>query len=804
MPKTERLGRESGARPRKIGPGAVAALLLFLTGAMLAAGGQAGEEKPKLPQAAAILDAYVEKAGGRTAFDAISNRRTVSKMTLAGFNAPAEVATIVTRAGAFRCVVDSPAFGKIEYGSDGKTVWEINPISGPQIKEGSENRRFRALYSLDLPMRWREAFKSVECTGLDAVDGKPAYKLMAVTPEDYAVTYYFDAATGLPAKIEYPVETATGRSKQEIFLSDHRSAAGLMFPFSQMRREAGREMTLAFTKVEYNVEIPEGTFALPEAIAKIRKAGVSEERPAAWRTAFTEMEVGVDPRGGRIAADARLRLESDGQGGGDIPLELNRELAVLSVTDGEGRPLAFDRSGGRLTIRREERAGPARTRIVRIRYEGSFTERVPELDLYNARIGADFAHALPPARWYPQLPAPDRRSKGRISFQVPADWTVAGVGKLRSETAAPPGGRFVFDVASPVQFGFAAAPFRALRRTVDGLDVGIFLIGGGPDKAEFYMRNCARIVRFLKDYYGFFPYESYAAVEFPLDVLGKAGGGSYEGLTAYIPGALPEGFFNPHIFGHEISHLWWGNYVRGAEGPVIDEGLTQLSTALILEDAFGENALRAILKDGAPELGLVHSARFYFHSLRAPAASAGTSLGLLLRGEDLELGIPSPEKRNTLHALANSKGAFVYVMLRDLIGGDAFRAGLRAALARFGWGTMSLADLRAEMEKASGRGLAWFFDQWFFRKGAPEFALSFASEPRGGAWEVRGRIRQLREPYRVSAEVAFVKGAVRETRIIEVHEADASFSFILPFEPSEVLFDPGYKILRWTDEFKSP
>ncbi len=31
---------------------------------------------------------------------------------------------------------------------------------------------------------------------------------------------------------------------------------------------------------------------------------------------------------------------------------------------------------------------------------------------------------------------------------------------------------------------------------------------------------------------------------------------------------------------------------------------------------------------------------------------------------------------------------------------------------------------------------------------------------------------------------------------------ETEFSFVLPFKPDEVLFDPDYKILRWTDEFK--
>ena len=44
--------------------------------------------------------------------------------------------------------------------------------------------------------------------------------------------------------------------------------------------------------------------------------------------------------------------------------------------------------------------------------------------------------------------------------------------------------------------------------------------------------------------------------------------------------------------------------------------------------------------------------------------------------------------------------------------------------------------------------------------------------------------------------------AARETRVIEIGAEETAFFFVLPFKPDAVLFDPDYKILRWTEEFK--
>jgi hypothetical protein len=262
-------GTKTGKIGRKRGWAGLATFSLFIMGAAI---GAARQTAP-LPEAESILDAFVAKSGGRAVFDKIANRRTTSTMKLSVLPAPGEVTTILTKAGPFRVVVVSPAIGKVEFGSDGRAVWEINPMSGPKIYEGLESKRFQFLYGLDHLMRWREIFKKVECTGIASVAEKPVLKVQAVSLEDYPVTYYFDQASGLLVKIEYPMETPTGAGLQEIMLSDYRTVDGTLFPYLQTRREFGREMTLTFKSVEYNVAIPEGALALPEAIQKISKSG---------------------------------------------------------------------------------------------------------------------------------------------------------------------------------------------------------------------------------------------------------------------------------------------------------------------------------------------------------------------------------------------------------------------------------------------------------------------------------------------------------------------------------------------------
>ena len=537
-------------------------------------------------------------------------------------------------------------------------------------------------------------------------------------------------------------------------------------------------------------------------LALFAMAPAAQEQGAVWQTEHIDLAVALDPGRGVLRVEAGLLLKNPGVDNEDILLTLNHQLQVESVTDESGRPLAFKQSGDSFAVHPPEQPPAQKAYAIHVRYRGAFHERLPELDLLNAWIGPKIAYAFYSSRWYPQTPETLRRCPGKITYIVPEAWAVASSGRLTATEALPGKKRFTFVADAPVEFSFAAAAFVHRREKINGLEVGIFFLKGDRDKIGFYLKKCIELINYYKGIYGFFPYDSYSLVELPQALLGKTAAASYEGLTFFPETLLPKRFFYAPVFAHEISHCWWGNCIRGAEGPVINEGLAQISMGLYLEKTLGGRFFRNLLKDGAPEYLSLHSARLFFQSLKSSKLKGESLEALLLRGEDLELGIPAKDKFTTLHMLASSKGFFVYAMLRELIGADAFREGLRRALEQFAWKTMTLEDLRLQFEKASGRALKWFFEQWFMRKGAPEFAIDCWFAPRSKNWLVQVMITQLRVPYRVKAEIGFYRGAFRDIRTVEIKARETKFSFLLSFKPQSVQFDPDYKILRWSDRFR--
>lgn len=247
-------------------------LLLLALAAVLPADRSAGQT-PTASKAEAILDAYVEKCGGRAAFEKIVTRRTTSTASISLLPAPMDATSVTVRNGRFHTLITSASIGTIEYGSDGRIVWEINPLTGPHVKKGADEHRFRLLYDLNSLARWRETFKKVEYLGEATVDGKPSLKLAATTQDDYVVTFNFDEASALLLMMEFPVDTATGGRLEEVRFGDYRRVDAVLFPFRQVRKGVGPELTLIFKTVEHNADIPDSEFSLPEVIARIAGGG---------------------------------------------------------------------------------------------------------------------------------------------------------------------------------------------------------------------------------------------------------------------------------------------------------------------------------------------------------------------------------------------------------------------------------------------------------------------------------------------------------------------------------------------------
>ena len=118
---------------------------------------------------------------------------------------------------------------------------------------------------------------------------------------------------------------------------------------------------------------------------------------------------------------------------------------------------------------------------------------------------------------------------------------------------------------------------------------------------------------------------------------------------------------------------------------------------------------------------------------------AGPVLGREARpprgGRFLPGGVPTvPRPRcPTPHALAayNSsvvypKGALVMEMLKQYLGPQRFWRAINRYFTRHAYGSATTDDLRQAVLEATGESLSWFWSQWMYRAGHPEFQVASA------------------------------------------------------------------------------
>jgi len=152
-----------------------------------------------------------------------------------------------------------------------------------------------------------------------------------------------------------------------------------------------------------------------------------------------------------------------------------------------------------------------------------------------------------------------------------------------------------------------------------------------------------------------------------------------------------------------VAQQWWGEAVGSdpAREPVLDEALAQWSALLYVQDVHGAERARSIQDD---------QLRGVYQIYRT------------FGGEDRAASSPTREYRNSFQyaAIVATKGALMFVALRQLLGEEKFFKALRGYYEANRLEVAGTEDLRAafvaEAELGQRRAVARTFDRWLTEK----------------------------------------------------------------------------------------
>jgi aminopeptidase N len=146
---------------------------------------------------------------------------------------------------------------------------------------------------------------------------------------------------------------------------------------------------------------------------------------------------------------------------------------------------------------------------------------------------------------------------------------------------------------------------------------------------------------------------------------------------------------------HELSHQWFGDYVTTENwaNMWLNEGFAEFMPGQYWGQKLGAHAEQDYFLDEYDQFMRID------HDRRMPVAALGS---------------------NNIYP----KGALVLEMLKHYLGEERFWASVHRYLVDHAFDNATTDDLRQAVLDATGENLDWFWDQWIYQAGYPEFAVT--------------------------------------------------------------------------------
>ena len=253
-------------------------------------------------------------------------------------------------------------------------------------------------------------------------------------------------------------------------------------------------------------------------------------------------------------------------------------------------------------------------------------------------------------------------------------------------------------------------------RTKSGVEVNVWATPAQNENTlDFALDIATRSIDFYDEYFG---------VKYPLPksdhvALPDFSSGAMEnwGLITYRESCLladpeltPESSrrFIATVIAHELSHQWFGNLVT-----------MNWWNDLWLNESFA-NMMEYVAIDALhPEWRMWED----FATNEVTAALRRDSLDGV---QSVQADVNHPDEISTLFdpAIVYAKGGRLLVMVRKLIGEEAFRAGLKSYFEKFAYKNTVGNDLWQELELASGQPIVNLMNTWISQPGLPVVSVS--------------------------------------------------------------------------------
>jgi aminopeptidase N len=397
--------------------------------------------------------------------------------------------------------------------------------------------------------------------------------------------------------------------------------------------------------------------------------------------------------------------------------------------------------------------------------------------------------------WFPCIDAPNQRQTTETIITVPEKFLVLSNGTLLSEKHDERHARKTYhwrqDQPHPAYLvSIVVGEYEEIKARAGSLPVSYYTYPGTTRKARLLFDQTPAMIRHFSKLFGYqYPYSKYGQVVVDDFTFGAMENTSITTCTdRCLHDATTELDFNCHdIVAHELVHQWWGDLVTPKSWKHIwlKESFATYAESLWLEHASGRDEARFWqLQDFNVYLSEDRD------NYRRPIVDARYEFPFELYD------------RHTYQ-----KGGLVLSMLRYVLGDEDFFLVLKHFLHKHAWQSVETDDLKVAIEEVTGQNLDWFFEQWLYGRGYPEFEVSHHYDTTSKILKVQ--IKQVQETsdgtpvFRLPLEIEVIGKSGSRVFRVQMLKAEQEIQVPLETRPLAVLFDAGERILKTVRHEKS-
>ena len=381
--------------------------------------------------------------------------------------------------------------------------------------------------------------------------------------------------------------------------------------------------------------------------------------------------------------------------------------------------------------------------------------------------------------WVPIYDYPNDRSTFECILTVNEKYTALSNGELLSKVNNKDSThtwhwRENFPMVSYL-ISFVVGEYVKVEDSYNGMSVNYWVYDNNKDEAIRSFGKTPDMIEFFNKKTGVkYPYEKYDQViteDFMFLGMENITLSHYSDITMHDKYSVPD-VSSHELVAHELAHQWFGNMIttRNWANIWLNEGFASYFARKYLEHAFGydeseylrqEEIDKYLKQDSLARYPSVYD-RFY-------------------------------DPMDLFNAHVYEKGSLILNMINDQVGDEGFWKSINHYTLSNKGKNVETSDFKKSIELITGQNLDWFFKQWLYEPGYPEFKVSWNYNPRNEM--VRVSVKQVQDLkksniFKVNVDVRIDENVNSFT----IDQREMVFDFPSKNRPKLVVFNTGNRI----------